>query len=861
MGVVYRARDTRLGREVALKFLSSDFADDPERHARFEREAKLLASLNHPHIAVLFGLEHLDGQHALAMELVEGEGLDERIARGPVPPEEALPVALQIAQALEAAHEKGIVHRDLKPANVRVRPDGVVKVLDFGLAKAWEATATDAEVALAPTMTGHHTQAGVILGTAAYMSPEQARGKPVDKRADIWAFGCVLYEMLTARRAFDADTMPDLIAAIVTREPDWSRLPAASPPRAREVMRRCLQKDVRSRLRDIGDARLLLDDLDAGGEAPVSPPAVPARGRERLAWVIAAIAVAGSALWALRTGRSRPPEELMRFAILPPAGRSIIGSVLLSPDSRRLLLPLADEAGRISVAVRSLDSLELRWLAGAEDVRGAFWSADGREVAFFSDRRLKRVAADGGPVQTVCESGSAFSGAWGSQGTILFSSYWGSPIMAVSATGGVPRPVTALDPVRGDLTHSHPAFLPDGKHFVFVAPNVDSAKTSIVLACTDSKEVRPLFHADSSAVFAQPGYLLFGRDDAVSAWRFDPGTLRLAGDPIPAFGQVHWLSADDFLGLSAAGSRVAYLSWSLRRRLVWVDRGGRELGTLGQVGGYTDVRISPDGRQVAVARRDPSRGRNLDIWVVDATRGTETRITADRNDEFNPAWFPDGERLVYVSDRFGFYDLYERPANGGAETILTRTKRDKLLPTVLPDGRRLLVDSPESGLHARVLVDLGADGEPTPLSGAARFSEQHPEISPDGRWTAFDSDESGQREVYVQPLSGGPKREVSVGGGQMPVWSRNGSELFYAARDGALKSIVLRLGAGSGEVGEPRSLFLLRPSVSGELPFHAHPYDVSPDGQRFLVIRSAPDAEPDGAVVVTNWTSVLDRAQ
>jgi Tol biopolymer transport system component len=525
-----------------------------------------------------------------------------------------------------------------------------------------------------------------------------------------------------------------------------------------------------------------------------------------------------------------------------------------------VLVLLVDEAEKVSVAVRDLDALEVRRVPGAEGVRGAFWSPDGREIAFFADGKLRRVGAEGGPVLTVCGSGSAFNGAWGPDGTILFEGEWGGPIVAVPASGGTPRPVTALDRAAGDVANAHPAFLPDGRHFVYVAPNLDQAKTSIVLASLDSNETRRLFHADSSAVFAPPGYLLFGRDDAVFAWRFDPRRLTLAGDPVPAFQKVHWLSADALLGLSAARDRVAYLSWSLRRQLVWVDRSGRALGTLGGVGGYTDVRISPDGRSVAVAARDLSAGRNLDIWVLDVARGTESRLTADRNDEFNPAWFPDGERLVYVSDRLGAYDLYERPAGGGPETLLVRSARDKLRPTVLPDGRRLLADTPEGGPHARVLIDLGAGGSVLSLSAGARFSEEHPEISPDGRWTAFDSDESGEREVYVQPLPRGPMRQVSIGGGQMPVWGRSGLELFYAGRDGILRSVALRLN-GSVEIGQPQTLFPLELEVSGELPFHVRPFDVSPDGQRFLVIRRAPDAEPDETIVVTNWTSVLGRVR
>ena len=485
-----------------------------------------------------------------------------------------------------------------------------------------------------------------------------------------------------------------------------------------------------------------------------------------------------------------------------------------------------------------------------------FWSPDSREIAFFSDGKLKRIGADGGPVQTICESGGGFSGAWSREGTILFTKDFGSPIVAVPATGGTPRPVTAPDPSRGEA-HFHPAFLPDGRHFVFVARDIDPEKTSVMLGSLDSKDIRRLFHADSAAVFADPGYLLFARDNAVFAWRVDPRNGKLVGDAVPALERVHYATEDNLLSLSAAGNRLAYLSWLMRRRLVWVDRKGRELGTLGEIGGYEDVRVSPEGGRVAVTLRDPLHGQNEDVWVLDASRGTGTRITSERTDEFDPSWFPDGERLVYVSDHLGFYNLYERPAGGGAEKILARTKNDKILPTVSPDGRHLLVNVPEGPNHTRVLIPLSGEGEPVKLSGDSRFSEEHPEISPDGRWTAFESSESGQREVYVQPLPAGPKRQVSIGGGQMPVWNRNGSELFYAARNGMLMSSDMRLDAARPQIGEPQPLFPLQLGLSGEIQFQRRPYDVSPDGQRFIVIRRAPDAEPDGAVVITNWTAVL----
>ena len=866
----YRAKDSKLGRDVALKVLPEEFFEDRDRVARFEREARSLAALNHPGIAAIYSFEEIPGssssssRHLLVMELVEGETLAERLARGALPLRQTLSLGEGIALALEAAHRRGIVHRDLKPGNIMVTASGV-KLLDFGLAKILKPKDSAEALTSAPTAARDMTRDGVILGTPSYMAPEQLEEKEADARTDIFALGAVLYEMSTGRKAYTGASQASLIAAILSGEPPSISTHQPMTPQALDrLVRTCLAKDPDERWQSAGD---VARELRWIGEAPATG-ATAARadggrrtGRKRLAWGIAAAAVlfAGLSPWLFR--RPPTPEELIRFTVMPPSGQTFIGLIGLSPDARHILVMLRDEGGKNSLAVRSLDSIDLRRLPGTDDTRGGFWSPDGREIAHFSEGKLKRVALDGGPARTVCESGAAFFGAWSREGTILFEKEFGAPLFAVPASGGAPRPVTSLDASTGDVANSYPAFLPDGRHFVYLARNVDVEKSTIVLASLDSKDSRRLFPTQSNAVFAQPGYLLFGRDDAVLAWRFNPRTLQLVGEPLPALEHVHLGSEDCLLGLSAAGNRMAYLAWDLRRRLVWVDRRGREVGTLGETGGYADVRISPDGRKVAVAKRDPSHGRNLDVWVLDASRGTGMRITSERSDEFDPAWFPDGARLVYVSDRYGFYDLFERPASGGPEKLLIRSEKDKLLPTLGPDGRHVLVSVPEKGNFARVVLSLSDPADSSKLSGDSRFSEEHSANSPDGRWTAFESRESGEREIYVQPLSGGPKRQVSAGGGQMPVWNRNGSELFYAARNGVLMSVALHVSSDSAEPGEPQPLFLLQAGIDGELPWNRHPFDVSPDGQRFLVIRRAPGVESDGLIVVTNWTDVLGRAR
>jgi Tol biopolymer transport system component len=862
MGEVYRARDTRLDRTVAIKVLPTHLSTSLESRQRFEREAKTISQLSHPHICALHDVGREGETEYLVMEYLEGETLADRLLKGPLPLEQTLRFGIQIADALDKAHRQGIVHRDLKPGNVMLTKSGV-KLLDFGLAKAFDQEGPVESLTSAATSARDLTAEGAILGTLSYMAPEQLEGKKVDSRTDIFALGATLYEMATGKKAFATSSQASLITLIMSADPPpISQVQPMSPPALDRVVKTCLEKDPEDRWQSAGDVAKELKWI-AEGSAGAIPSIVAGGGRRRemLGWGIAALAVVLGALAVLLSRRSQAPEELMRFTIMPPSDQGFLGWAALSPDARRIAFLIQDDGGRNSIAVRSLDSLEMRRLPGAEDARGVIWSPDGREIAFFSEGKLKRIGTEGGPVQTVCEGGGGFSGAWSRQGTILFTKEFGAPIVAVPATGGTPQPVTALDPARGEVAHFHPAFLPDGRHFVFVARNIDPEKTSVMLASLDSKDVRRLFHADSAAVFADPGYLLFARDNALFAWRFDPQSMKLAGEPVPTLEQVRYATEDNLLSASAAGNRVAYLPWFTRRRLVWVDRKGREVGALGEIGGYEDVRISPDGGKVAVALRDPSHGQNLDVWVLDASRGTGSRITAERTDEFDPAWFPDGERLVYVSDHAGFYNLYERPASGGAEKVLLQTKQDKVLPTVSSDGRYLLLSASKGANFTRVLIPLSGGGDSLQLSGDSRFSEEQSEISPDGRWTAFASSESGQRQVYVQPLPAGSKRQVSIGGGLTPVWSRNGSELFYVARDGMLMSVAVHPAAGRLEIGEPQPLFLLQLAVSGEVQFLRHPYDASPDGQRFLVIRRAPDAEAGGAVVVTNWTAVLGKAR
>ena len=866
MGEVYKARDTRLERTVAVKVLPAHTASSPEARQRFEREARTISQLSHPHICALYDVGREGDVEYLVMELLEGETLSDRLAKGPLSRDQTLRYGEQIADALDKAHRQGVVHRDLKPANVMLTKTGV-KLLDFGLAKGIAAAdPAGGTLTSLPTQQQQKglTQEGTILGTFQYMAPEQLEGKEADARTDIHALGAVLYEMATGRKAFVAASQASLITAIMSADPPsiTSLLPMA-PPALDRIVRTCLAKDPEERWQSAADVRRELRWIAEGSAAGEGASIATAshrrrRVRERVAWAVAALAVIGAAfgLWRPRPSRSAP--ELVRFPIPAPAGHRFAGFVSMSPEGRRLLIVLRDKTG-VAAWVRSFDTLAMRRLPGTEGARYGFWSPDGREVAFFSGGKLKRTSADGGPVRTICDSGSGFGGTWAPDGTILFTAEFGTPIVAVAAAGGTPRPVTKVDTEHGEVAHFFPNFLPDGRHFVFVARHLDAEKTEVRLGSLDEKTSVPLFRSDTAALYADPGYLLFAKDNAVFAWRFDPSRGRLSGDALPAFEGVKYGTEENRLFASAAAGRFAYLPWPQRRSLVWVDRHGRELATLGDVACYEDVRVSTDGRRVAAARRDPEHGQNLDLWVLDASRGTSARLTSERGDEFSPAWSPDGERLFFISDRggSGYYDLYEVPAGGGPAKVLLSTKQDKTIPSISSDGRILLFNVSEGAHYSRHVLTLPDGGAPRREQPPTRFNESHPEISPDGRWVAFDSDESGNTDIYVEPLAGGTRRMISVGGGQAPIWRRDGQELYYVAPNGDLMAVTLKFQADGVSSAEPQRLFAADIGADLGREFFRRAYDAAPDGERFLIIRRAPGAEPEDAIVVLNWTAAL----
>jgi Tol biopolymer transport system component len=882
MGEVYRARDTRLQRDVALKILPDLFAVDPDRLARFEREAQLLAALNHPHIAAIYGVEESTDVRALVMELVEGPTLADLIAAGPVPLAEVRGIATQIAQALEAAHEQGIVHRDLKPANIKVRADGTVKVLDFGLAKAIEGSAALAtHASLPPTVTSPaFTAAGVIFGTAAYMSPEQARGKLVDRRTDIWAFGCVLFEMLTGTRAFGGDEITDTLAAVLTRDPDWSRLPPETPVSLRRMLRRALVKEKTHRLADAGDARLDLEDALTPAESPDSARPAPRAARWRTLAAACTAAVGASIVGGLVVANWREAPALeggpVRFHVAPPEGWAFpVGQVeaaaaplAVSPDGERLAFVAQDAQGRSQIWVRPLGAVDATPIAGTEGGHSPFWSPDGRAIAFFADGRLKRVDVDGGAVLALTTVNGR-GGAWGADGVILINPAINSPLIKVPASGGTPQPATTL--VDGDGDHRQPSFLPDGRRFIYEA--AAGGVGTVYAASLDAPGRTMLLKVDSSDVVYSAGHLLFLRGTTLMAQRLDLDRLQVTGDAFPVAEQIQTTRPGGPGGLpyglfsAAANGVLVYRSGTSRiaSELQWFNRAGQPLGSIGGAARFADISLSPDGRRAVVViigedttTQEPGR----DIWVVDLKDGGRTRLTFNPSAEWSPVWSPDSETIAFgLTPGTSAADVYRKPASGAApETLLYADRLLKIPTSWSPDGRWLLYHSGIEGANRTNQLFLlpvtpdAATGRPTPFLPAST-SKRHAQFSPDGRWVAYVGFESDALQVYVTsfPTPSG-KWQVSTDRGDFPRWSSRGTELFYLGAGGVLMAASVD-GTGPSFVARSPRPVLQADAISGG----GFPYDVSADGQRILVNVLPQTSASSPITVVVNWASQLDR--
>ena len=813
MGEVYRARDTKLNRDVAVKVLPELFALDTDRLARFKREAHVLASLNHPNIAAIYGFEEApstgSGQavHALVLELVEGPTLADRIARGRMPLDEALPIARQIAEALEAAHERGIVHRDLKPANIKVRADGTVKVLDFGLAKVLEPESIGADPSQSPTVYNPAaTQPGLIIGTAAYMAPEQARGRPADKRADIWAFGCVLYEMLSGVRAFSGQDVSETLAAVIKGEPDWHALTNETPAPIRRLLRRCFAKEPKGRLSDASMARLEIDEALSGPQLDNPAARTTSRRMERFVWAPALVLVAALAVaigvWALRP---LPPEGELRFEINTPPTTDPL-SLAISPDGQKIVF-VATSEGRAMLWLRLLDSGTAAPLAGTDGAMAPFWSPDSRSLGFFTstDGQLKRIEIDSGSVQALGRFPRGTGGTWNRDGTILFATLSGAgPILRVSSTGGEASSVTRLEAPA--LTHQLPQFLPDGRHFLYhtlVPPGV-------YLGQLDGSETRRLIDADAAAVYAS-GHLFFVRQGTLFAQAFDPDRLVLSGNPFRVAEQV---ASEPALSASATGTLV-YRGGSapvVARPLVWFDRSGKEIGRVSEPDpGFRPV-LSRDGSRVALMRGTITGPP--EIWQLTLERGVLTPVTSNGKINLDPVWSPDASQIVFSSSLpTGAFDLYRKSMTGGGdeELLLAATEdRGALVASDWSlDGFLLYGSSDPKGGADIWALPLTRGGKPFPVVQTS-FEEKDGQFSPDGKWIAYQSNKTGGSEVYLQRFSpsGVPER-ISIDGGAQVRWRRDGSELFYIARDGRLIAVPIRFAPDSQtcKIGIPVPLF------------------------------------------------------
>jgi serine/threonine-protein kinase len=885
MGQVYRATDTTLGRQVAIKILPDALASDPERLARFEREAKTLASLNHPHIAAIYAVETSAGLHALVMELVEGEDLSQRIARGAIPCNEALPIARQIADALEAAHEQGIVHRDLKPANIKVREDGVVKVLDFGLAKLVEAPGAGSSAAAlsrSPTITSPAmmTGIGMILGTAAYMSPEQARGKVVDKRADIWAFGCVVFEMLTGQRAFEGELISDVLASVLKTEPNWQALPADTPAGVQRLLRRCLEKDPRRRLQAIGEARVQIEDLLSGApDATVAPAPSPVRvlplWQRALPWASTGALAAGLATMLVLWAPWRPA------AALPHVTRTTIttsGSAALTIDRLGRDLAVSPDGthvayvgnGSTQLFIRALDALEPVAIATSTTLRGPFFSPDGQWVGFLDGvATLTKVAITGGAPITIARLNVGARGAtWAPDDTIIFATAEMTGLQRVSAAGGTPEVLTRPDHSQGEAGHFWPEILPGGRAVLFTITSQTGGRETDQVAVRDLRTgtQKVLLRGGSHGHYVASGHLVYVAAGTLRAIPFDLNRLEAHGSSVPVLqrlaikesGAADFAVATDgtLVYVDAPGALAANA-----RTLVWVDRSGKEEPLAAPPRFYLQPRVSPDGTRVAVSRLDQQE----DIWIWDLGRAQLTLLTHDPGQDWHPVWTEDSRRIVFTSNRSGRTNLWWQSADSAGEPERLTTASTAQFPTgITPDGTAALFHQSTPTMGPDLLqVALDGTHRVTPLVHT-RFDERNGIVSPDGRWLAYQSNSSGAIEIYVQPfpnVDGGGQRQVSTTGGSQPLWSKKTKELFYVGADGTLMGVSVEAIGATWNNGTPTKLLEARYLTAGGAS-GGRTYDVSPDGKRFLMVKGpATDtaATPPAVILVQHWDEDLKR--
>ena len=858
MGEVYRAKDTRLDRLVAVKVLPAHFAKDADMGQRFEREARAISALTHPHICALYDVGNQEGTAYLVMELIEGESLAVRLAKGPLPVEHVLRFGGEIADALERAHGQGIVHRDLKPGNVMLTKSGV-KLLDFGLAKFQPAPLAAVEgVSRLATEAAHGeplTQRGSVVGTFQYMAPEQLEGKEADARSDIFALGCVLFEMATGRKAFEGKSQASLIGAILRDEPPAiSEVVPMSPPALNRVVKTCLAKDPSDRFQTAHDIKLQLRWIAEGGSQAGLPAPVAARrkSRERLAWGIAAASLVSAAILAVGfVRRAPPPRRTARFEIATPGGVTLIDAPRISPDGRTLAFDATDASGQRHIWVRPLGALAAQPLAGTEGTGRVFWSPDSRFLAFFAGGKLKKVEVTGGPAQKICDAPGGADGSWGSDGVILFDGSGTDPIYRVAAEGGIPQAAVGPDAGRKETQVGWPEFLPDGKHFLYMATGEKAEENVYRIGSLESGESKRLAPAQTLVTYGPPGYLLFVRDRTLVAQPFDPKALKTTGEPIPLAEHIGTDSAGLARFSVSRDGILVYRTGETGNRLLWVDRSGKEGDAVSDGGESRDPAFAPGGDRLAFDFADPRSGKT-DIWIRDLRRNVSSRFTFSKGPAANPIWSPDGRRVVYTVGT----DLVEKAVEGqGEETVLLKSEEGKSPADWSRDGRFVAYASlaKETGWDIWILP-MSGDRKPFPFVKTT-FEEYNPAFSPDGRFLAFQSNESGRVEVYVQSFPGpGGKWQVSTSGGAEPHWRADGKELLYRTLDQKLMSVDVQTG-GSFAAGAPRPLFQGRfdmtPTRNRILP--------TADGKRFLTVAPLGREAMTPTTVVLNWYAELGR--
>ena len=862
MGEVWKARDTRLGRTVAIKVLPSHLSSSPEVRQRFEREAKTISQLSHPHICALYDVGHQDGVEYLVMEYLEGETLAERLARGPLPLEQTLRYGVEIADALDRAHRSGTVHRDLKPGNVMLTKSGV-KLLDFGLAKLREEEGEPvaSPLSVLATRSAPLTGVGTVLGTVQYMAPEQLEGKSADARADIFALGAVLYEMITGRKAFTGSSQASLITAIMSSEPaPVSTLQPTTPPALDRLVKTCLAKNREDRWQNAHDVALELKGISEGTGFVELGGASSARRKtnDRVRLGVAALLVGALAWAAGRYVQQAPiPSRASKLSVLPPE-KTTLGlqeAPALSPDGRRLAFVALDSSGKSLLYIRPLDSLTAAALTDTESASMPFWSPDGRSLGFFAKGKLKTIEVAGGRSQTLCDAPIARGGTWNQEGMILFVPSPPQPPHLISASGGKAKPVASAGTTGVAPYRRSPYFLPDGRHYLYLEYNRAPEQNAICVGSLDSKNSKRLVSSRSTAAYAPPGYLIFRRETALMAQRFDAKTLELRGDPFPIVPEIGFnpITLHTLFSVSNDGTLAYVLAGATKTQLTWFGRDGKEIGPVGLPGYYNSLSLSSDARRIAYDQASPKG--DLDIWILETEPVIASRFTFGPGADFFPVWSPDGSRIVFSSLRGAPPTLYQKLTSGaGAEEPILKPDRPKIPTSWSIDGRFLVfgILDPKTKWDVWVLPMFG-DRRPFPFA-ETEFDERTGEISPDGHWMAYASDESGNPEVYVRPFPSGPgKWQVSRDGGAEPHWRRDGKELFYLSGDKRLVAVEVKADPPAFHAGVSTPLFVAR--LTGLEQAAWNRYAVTADGERFLVNKIGEDPAGMSITVSLNWAA------